>query len=158
MKIINQQLQDKTKIAKIASLKSIEYLDLQIRIEKRFQRVKPDNIIKCNFENGNHSLHTEDAQYNTLIDLIINLSEKIKESNNRIIKILSEQEEIQIKQKQLFSKIENNLDYFKEQGIDLNEKLNELKNRSKEEISNTLIIKTQETKTEVASIKEIVLS
>ena len=78
--------------------------------------------------------------------------------NNKIIKILSEQEETQNKQKQLFNKIENNLDYLKEQGIDLNKKLNELKNRSKEEISNTLIIKIQEIKTELTSIKEIVLS
>lgn len=83
---------------------------------------------------------------------------KIKESNNKIIKILSEQEETQNKQKQLFSKIENNLDYLREQGVDLSKKLNELKNKSKEEVSNTLIIKIQEIKKELASIKEIVLS
>ena len=59
---------------------------------------------------------------------------------------------------QLFSKIENNLDDLKEQGVDLSKKLNELKNNSKQEVSNTLIIKIQEIMTELASIKEIVLS
>ena len=155
MNRINQLIQDKITTVKIASLKSIEYLDLHIHIEKRFQRVKPDNIIKCNFENGNHSLHTEDVQYNTLIDLIINLSEKINESNNRIIKILSEQEETYNRQKQIFNKIEENLDYLKEQGIELTKKLN---NKLKEEVNKTLIIKLQEIKTELESIKEIVLS
>lgn len=76
----------------------IEYLDLDINTEKYSKKKKIIALefhqIQCNFgtleEKYCHPLHNEDRQFNTIVDLLINLSENNKIGQEKICRIIEE--------------------------------------------------------------------
>ena len=66
---------------------------------------------------------------NTLVDLVINFSEKIQENNKNTNRILEVVEASQTKQKKTFEKLEQNLDYLKTQELELEKKVQTLVNK-----------------------------
>ena len=91
--------------------------------------LKDNSTIRCNFNQGEHILHSEDKQYNTIIDFLINSSEKIQEKDNSIIRILEEIEVTQNKHKKTLDKIEQNLDYLKSQEVEIDRKIQYLNHK-----------------------------
>lgn len=92
-------------------------------------------------------MHTEDRQYNTIIDLLINLSIKIKDQDNIILKYLEEIERIQNNSKKQLEKIEQNLDYIKDLVKDKTEYTSKETNKElTEKLNNirTLLIEVKE--------------
>ena len=136
-------------IRKIDTLKNLEYLDLRIYPEKKYRTLKDHSIIKCNFSNGEHILHSEDKQFNTLVDLVINLSEKTQQHNNDIIRILEVIESFQTHQKKKLEKLEQNFDYLKTQELELERKIQTLVNK--------INIEKLPTKTEIEKLVKIII-
>jgi len=120
---------DTLRIDNIATLKNLEYLDLKIYPEKKYRIVKDNTVIKCNFSSGEHILHSEDKQYNTIVDLIINFGEKTQENNKNLIRTLELVEALQIKQKKTLEKLEQNLDFIKSQELEIDRKIQYLNNK-----------------------------
>lgn len=120
---------DTIRLIKIDRLKNLEYLDLKIYPEKKYRILKDNSVLKCNFNSGEHILHTEDKQYNTVVDLIINLSEKSQENNKSILRTLEIIESLQIKHRKTLEKLEQNCDFLKSQELEIDRKIQYLNNK-----------------------------
>lgn len=69
-------------------------------------------------------MHTEDRQYNTLVDLIINFSSKVQEQDKNILRLIGTIGEVQNTHTKILEKIERNLDFIKDQGTEISKNLN----------------------------------
>lgn len=74
-------------------------------------------------------LHSKDKQYNTIIDLIINFSEKTQVQSKNIVRLLDVIETVQNKHKKTLDKLEQNFDYLKSQGLELDRRIQYLNNK-----------------------------
>lgn len=97
------------------NLKHLDYLHLKIPNEKKYKKLKDNSLIRCNFNIGDHSLHGENPQLNTITDLIIILGENLQKENNKIIDSLVQIERKVDKTALIINRLEQNLDFFKQQ-------------------------------------------
>lgn len=103
----------------IGSVKRLEYLDLEIVLEKKYRRLKFESLLKCNFAEGDHILHSENQHLNTITDLIINLAEHSQSKDVRFLKLIETIENLHHKQNKSLEKIEQNFDFLKNQQLDI---------------------------------------
>lgn len=128
--------------------------------------LKENTVLKCNFNQGEHTLHTEDKQYNTLIDLIINFSDKVQEQDKNILRLLETIEVIQNKQTKTLEKVEHNFDFLKSQGLEIDKKIQLLNNkfsaRPKDldiqtiQLITDIISQIEKINTEISELKKII--
>lgn len=103
-------------------------------------------------------MHTDDRQYNTLIDLIIDFSNKVQEQYKNILGLIKTIEELQNKHTKVLEKIEKNLDFIKDQEVEIS---NKLKSSNKVTCEDAQLIKmknqVERISGEVNEIKKIIL-
>ncbi|KAG5603493.1 hypothetical protein H5410_024985 [Solanum commersonii] len=135
-----------------------------MKTEKKYRRLKFGSLLKCNFAEGDHILHSENQHLNIITDLIINLAEHSQFKDDRFLKIIETIENLQHKQNKSLEKIEQNFDFLKNQQLDIISKIQTIvanktiDNNPLESIYNqleNLYKETKEIKRELGKLKDL---